>query len=437
MKPPLHTQIPDSSTLAIVGAGPIGLEAAVAARQRGWDVQLFEKTAIGHHLRQWGHVQLFSPFSMNHSSGGLELIRDQRPDWKHPQPTDYLTGAELVRQYLEPLAALPIIRDRLWTGVQVQEIGREELSKKDWIGKLERLDYPFRLLLQRDSRETIHRAWAVIDASGVYSNPQGLGNGGIAAPGELRAHQAASAHLHYRVVDVLGADRSRLANRTTLLVGGGHSAATALEGFVTLVKTHPRTRVLWINRSSRERPYPLFRDDPLPYRDFLSRLGNQLVASPPDWLNYCGGTVIDALSYQLNRAQGAFELEVRTGSDRRRLRADEVVVNTGFRPDNSIYRQLQVHECYATSGPIKLAASLLGGSADCLQTKESSAEILRNPEPNFHILGNKSYGTNATFLLRHGLDQIDLVLEDLEETARKHPPPAAFASLLRPAETWP
>ena len=430
-------QIPGSSTLAIVGAGPIGLESAVAARQRGWDVQVFEKAGIGHHIRQWGHVQLFSPFSMNHSSGGLELIRAERPDWERPQPSEYQTGSQFVRHYLKPLAALPIIRDRLWTGVQVLEIRREDLSKKDWVGNVRRLDYPFRLLLRRGGKDIIHRSWAVIDASGVYSNPQALGSGGIAAPGELRLHTEASPHLHYRVVDVLGDDRARLADRITLLVGGGHSAATALEGFAALAKTHTRTRVLWINRSPQERPYPLFPNDPLPYRASLSRLGNRLASRPPSWLSYCGGTVIDALSYRPQQERGAFEVEVCTGTDRQQLQADEIVVNTGFRPDNSLYRQLQVHECYATGGPIQLAASPLGGSADCLATKESNVEILRNPESNFYILGNKSYGTNATFLLRHGLEQIDLVLDDLEATARKHPPPTAFTPLPRRADTLP
>ena len=86
----------------------------------------------------------------------------------------------------------------------------------------------------------------------------------------------------------------------------------------------------------------------------------------------------------------------------------------GFRPDHSLSRQLQVHECYATEGPIKLAATLLGGSADCLDQLSQGIEILKNPEPNFFILGNKSYGTNTTFLLTHGIQQVNTVMNYLK-----------------------
>ena len=75
--------------------------------------------------------------------------------------------------------------------------------------------------------------------------------------------------------------------------------------------------------------------------------------------------------------------------------------------DPDVYRQLQVHECWATSGPMKLAAALLGSaSADCLTQERHGADTLRNPEPDFFILGAKSYGRNTTFLLRVGWDQV-------------------------------
>ena len=34
------------------------------------------------------------------------------------------------------------------------------------------------------------------------------------------------------------------------------------------------------------------------------------------------------------------------------------------------------------------------------------AKALRNPEPNFFILGAKSYGRNSNFLLRTGFTQV-------------------------------
>jgi hypothetical protein len=78
--------------------------------------------------------------------------------------------------------------------------------------------------------------------------------------------------------------------------------------------------------------------------------------------------------------------------------------------DHLLFRQLQVHECYATCGPIKLSAALLGaGAADCLAQQSHGAETLTNPEPGFFILGSKSYGRNSTFLMRVGWQQVEEV----------------------------
>ena len=85
-----------------------------------------------------------------------------------------------------------------------------------------------------------------------------------------------------------------------------------------------------------------------------------------------------------------------------------MVALVGYLPDASIYEQLQVHQCYATAGPMKISAVLLGESAaDCLKAGISlGAETLQNPEPDFYILGAKSYGTNSNFLLAVGHQQV-------------------------------
>jgi len=56
---------------------------------------------------------------------------------------------------------------------------------------------------------------------------------------------------------------------------------------------------------------------------------------------------------------------------------------------------------------MKLAAALLGeSSADCLDQQSHGPQTLMNPEPNFYILGAKSYGRNSNFLFSLGLEQI-------------------------------
>jgi hypothetical protein len=86
---------------------------------------------------------------------------------------------------------------------------------------------------------------------------------------------------------------------------------------------------------------------------------------------------------------------------------DQVIANVGFRPDRRIYEELQVQECYATGGPMKLAAALLDQpSSDCLDQKVCGPQTLLNPEANFYILGAKSYARRPNFLLSVGYEEI-------------------------------
>ena len=63
---------------------------------------------------------------------------------------------------------------------------------------------------------------------------------------------------------------------------------------------------------------------------------------------------------------------------------------------------------------MQLAATLLAeGSSDCLDEVAQGVDVLRNPERDFFILGSKSYGRNATFLLRVGWQQVDEVFAAL------------------------
>jgi thioredoxin reductase len=76
----------DVPRVAVLGAGPIGLEAALYARTLQLPVAVYERGRVGEHLHAWGHVRLFSPFGMNTTTLGHAAIR--AVDSKREFPAD-------------------------------------------------------------------------------------------------------------------------------------------------------------------------------------------------------------------------------------------------------------------------------------------------------------------------------------------------------------
>src|SRR4051812_40153301 len=93
----------ESQRVAILGAGPIGLEAALCARTLGWTVAVYERGRVGDNLRRWGHVRLFSPFSMNVTPEGKAAIQKANGQHSFPGDGDCLLAKDHVVAYLEPL----------------------------------------------------------------------------------------------------------------------------------------------------------------------------------------------------------------------------------------------------------------------------------------------------------------------------------------------
>lgn len=389
------------SRIAIIGAGPIGIETALHAIVQGHDVDVYERRRVGSSLRDWGHVKLFSPWSMNVSPLGLSVLGRRAL----PEADDLVTGRQMVEQYLEPLSRSTELAGRVHEGLTVVQVGREGLAKNDFIGSRRRGKSPFRLLLSDDAgREQVTEADVVIDASGVWGNPNYCGSGNIPAPGE-RAHRDRLTYRMENFDDPVVAARFRGAR--TLVVGGGHSAATTICGLGALMERAPSTEIVWVTRRTAEPPFAPLADDPLPYRAEVLRRANEVLAGRSG-VTRRGDSVIDAVAPGTVRP---LRVTLRSGGTRTVEDVDFVVANCGFSPDNSLYRELQVHECWASRGPMKLSAALLGETgADCLAQTSHGAETLAHPEPGFFIIGNKSYGKFANFLLRIGREQVEEVL---------------------------
>jgi thioredoxin reductase len=391
----------DGPRVAVLGAGPIGLEAALYARTLNLPVKLYERGRIGEHLRRWGHVRLFSPFGMNSTPLGLNAIRAEKANHEFPGEGVCLTGKEHLSTYVEPLAKTGPLRDHLRTDSQVVHVSRRGFLKEDGSGNGQRAQQPFRLLI-RDSkgRERVEEADVALDCSGTYGQHRWMGDGGIPALGEL----AAEPRIVYGLEDVLGERRTEYAGRTVLLLGSGYSAATTVCNLAQLGEAHPETWVIWLARAAGSQPIKRIANDPLRERDRLAVRANTLATRSDGNVEFHKQTMIEALE---PAGEKGFRVTASCAGKRSSWEVDRIVANVGYSPDTSVYRELQVHECYASLGPMNLAAALQKhAGADCLTVPAQGADTLRNPEPNFYILGAKSYGRNSSFLLRNGFAQV-------------------------------
>lgn len=423
--------------LAVIGAGPIGVELALDAVQRGLDVEVFERAeSCAGHVKSWEFVKLFSPWSLNMTDIGRNALRDLGK----PVPDDsvFPTGGELRDAYLLPL--LEVLRSNtqcrgVHFGAEVISIGRGALLKGESIGggstkmpkgkplvPRERRETSFRLLVREGEAERYVEGFDfVIDCSGSYGNgdlANNVGMGGLSAVGErsLRSKK----RLWATIPNVLGGDSASFAKKRTLVVGAGMSAATVLRDLNQLAEAEEGTNILWMTRSGSD-PFTVIADDVLPQRKALCEMGNKAARGEIKDIGYIGGAAVTAIEEKEN---GRLSVTIQCHNAEPLVEeVDQLVGCCGYRPDSSLYEELQVHQCYASNGPMKLAATLIGASGDCLAQVGAGVDSLKNPEPGFFILGSKSYGRNSAFLLKIGHEQVRTVLDSIAPTSQ---PPAAL-----------
>lgn len=394
--------------IAIIGAGPVGLAAAAHLLARGETPLVLEASdSVGSSVRQWAHVPMFSPWEYNVDTAAAALLAAS--GWERPPDDAIPTGGELVSRYLEPLAALPVMRPRVRLGTRVVGVTRKGLDKVKTTGRAER-PFAVRIRMADGSHETVH-AKAVIDASGTWTSPNPAGSDGLPAIGEADA----SGDIFYGIPDVLDRHRELYADRTVMVVGGGHSALNALIELGQLRQAAPRTSIVWVMRKQNiEAAFGGEAADALPARGALGIQARQLVET---------GAVRAVSPFHVSEIarRGDGRLAVK-GEDGAELVVDRMIVATGFRPDLSFLREIRL-----TLDPWLESSGEIGPLIDpnlhsCGTVRPHGAKELAHAEPGFFVVGMKSYGRAPTFLLATGHEQVRSVVAhltgDAESAAR-------------------
>jgi thioredoxin reductase len=390
----------EAKTVAIVGAGPVGLAAAAHILEQGLRPIVLEAGAdIGRSVRQWSHVQLFSPWEYNIDRAAARLLATS--GWNSPEPDQYPTGAELLERYLQPLANHTALRTHIHTSSRVTDISRVGFDKVKTKG---REAAPFEIRYQNGQGPKIVRADAVIDASGTWQSPNPAGANGLSAIGEK---QTADKTV-YGMPDVLGKDRARYAGKTVAVLGAGHSAIGTLTDLATLADQSPETTPIWLLRGND--PAKAFgggANDKLSARGALGAAFAALVAE--------GRIKVESEFRVSHLAADGPRLIVGAGANGcgRQVIVDELIVATGFRPDLDFVRELRIQLDPAIECPVALAPLIDPNEHSCGTVRPHGARELAQAEPGFYFAGMKSYGRAPTFLMITGYEQVRSIAADI------------------------
>lgn len=281
--------------LFIVGAGPSGLAAAIAAKQQGLDYVIVEKGALVNSIFQFPTHMVFFTTPELLEIGGLPLIT----------PYDKPTKLEALRYYRRVVDThgLQIAFNQTVTDIERDERGIFSVATR--------------------SETQVTRSWqarAVILAIGYYDLPNFLN-----VPGEELPHVShyyREAHSHYR--------------QRVVVVGGKNSAAeAALELYragahVTLIHRHAQlgeSIKYWVKPDIENR---------LKEGSIASRFEARVIKITPSLV------VIEQNSSQKGKNTSHVDGEVRCEE----ISADAVYLLTGYHPDVKLMQQAGVH-CHA------------------------------------------------------------------------------------------
>ena len=252
------------------------------------------------------------------------------------------------------------------------------------------------------------RARAVIDASGTWSSPNPAGADGLPALGE----RAAAGLLSYRIPDFR--DREGFEGKHTVVIGSGHSAVTAVLALARMARRDPNTTVTWaLRRATAGNAFGVGEADELPARGALGIKAKEFVDA---------GLVSLVTGFRVERVTTEEERPVLVAEDGRTLTADRVVVLTGFRPDLSFLSELRLELDPTLQAPVRIAAEVDPNVHSCGTVAATGAADLAQPEPDFYLVGAKSYGRAPTFLALTGYEQVRSVVAELagdHEAARR------------------
>lgn len=392
-------EIDTPATVAVIGGGAIGIEAALYARFLGYYVILIEAARLAQSWRDGAHLPMAIPFGQAASPLGMAALEAHRPDKPLPDPTATLTNMEFIEKYLLRLARTDLLYESILVHSRVVSVSRLQARRETSSDIQDRADIEYRLAIQSRNRGWhSERADIVLDCSGV-GLPRGFGpGGGLATYGPELAPWISTG-----IRNVLGKEKAEYAGKRILVVGVSLPAIQNVLALQKLQQLEPNTRVTWLV--------------PLDYGmqaagDWLKRLadfgqaGQQLAERPEVRQalqgNLDGVVTLEGLGVErLAAKESGLTAWIQSDEDNMLdVECDRLINNMGYEPDWEHARPLRVGQSSQLCRPIFDQAP---SAAEPLDPSESILTL----EPHYYVLGSKSFGLGHDgFTLAEGHQQI-------------------------------
>jgi len=247
-------EVESPATIAIIGAGPVGIEAAIYARFLGYFVSIFEQRRVAHRMLDWHKRSLDVPVEQCTTSMGHAAIAAQNPEYQPKKPDDYFTGQSYAEEYLLPLAKTDLLFDDIHFLSPVADVSRYRTFVSDEIDPQERCNDEFRILVEgRHRGPWVSRADVVIDCRGISHKPSGIGPGGGLAIGETALRSSFLLHSpcdrKFEAKSVLG--------KHICLVGQSVRAGQFVMEYLDQFGSELSSRLTWVIRPDRRHDHML------------------------------------------------------------------------------------------------------------------------------------------------------------------------------------
>jgi hypothetical protein len=261
-------EVESPASIAIIGAGPVGIEAALYARFLGYDIDLYDVGRPARAATRWNHRSMEVAVSACTTSLGHAALEAQDESYRRPDFSIVWTGQKYADEYLTPVAKTDLLHDFVHINSSILEVSRcrsclEQLPRfgtsyrnrqSDVANSLsssslgealqERCNDEFRLVVRsRDRGDYTARADIVIDCRGHFASVCGWGPSGGQSIGASQVEEFAhrwlpgDARFELRMVE----------GKQTLLFGQSEQAKRFAREWGDLCRTHDGDiKLIWI-----------------------------------------------------------------------------------------------------------------------------------------------------------------------------------------------